>query len=59
MPGVGRPPLQAAFDFGGFMRPVSRSPVNKGQSARSFRRQSQRTNGKNMQPPPQRGGYRL
>lgn len=59
VPGVGRLPLLAAFDFGGFMRPVSRSPVNKGRSARKFRAQSQRTAGKNMQPPPQRGGYRL
>jgi hypothetical protein len=41
------------------MRPSSRSPVNKSKSARQFRGQAARTKGRNMQPPPQRGGYRL
>ena len=41
------------------MRPISRSGVNKGRSAKKFRKQSGRTKGANMAPPPQRGGYRL
>lgn len=36
-----------------------RSPVSKGKSASQFRRQSGRTKGANMAPPPMRGGYRL
>jgi hypothetical protein len=52
-------PLIASRFFGGCMRPVSRSPVNKSRSAKQFRGQAMRTMGRNMQPAPQRGGYRL
>lgn len=41
------------------MRPSRRSGVSKGKSARSFRKQSGRTKGANMAPPPMRGGYRF
>lgn len=40
------------------MRPVSRSPVNKGRSAKRFRRDTTRTKGANMAAP-MRGGWRL
>jgi len=40
-------------------RPLVRRPVNKGASARKFRRQSQRTKGANMKGAPMRGGIRL
>lgn len=41
------------------MRPVKRSYVNKGRSARKFRSDSSRTKSANMRPPPMRGGFRL
>lgn len=41
------------------MRPVSRSGVNKGRSARQFRSNSARTAGANMRGAPMRGGIRL
>lgn len=41
------------------MRPVSRSSVSKGRSARSFRKASSRTKGANMKAAPMRGGIRL
>lgn len=40
------------------MRPLRRKPVNKGRSASKFRKQSRRTNRRNMQGP-MRGGIRL
>lgn len=40
------------------MRPVRRSPVNKGRSAKKFRRQSVHTKAANVQSVP-RGGFRL
>lgn len=36
-----------------------RRAVNKGRSARKFRKHVGRTNVKNVVPPPMRGGYRL
>lgn len=36
-----------------------RSGVNKARSARQFRRNSGRTKGANVAPPPARGGFRL
>lgn len=41
------------------MRPVSRSYVNKGSSARQFRRNVSRTHPKNIVRAPMRGGWRL
>lgn len=41
------------------MRPLRRSGVNRGRAARSFRRQSGRTNRLNMRGAPMRGGIRL
>lgn len=41
------------------MRISSRRPVNKGHSARSFRRASGRTASLNMRQAPLRGGWRL
>jgi len=41
------------------MRPVSRSPVNKGRSAAQFRGQTRRTKAPNMAQTPMRGGWRL
>lgn len=41
------------------MRPLRRSGVNKRRSAGKFRRQSGRTNGRNMKGSPMRGGIRL
>lgn len=41
------------------MRPLRRKPVNKHRSARSFRKQSQRTKGANMSGPVMRGGIRF
>lgn len=38
---------------------MRRHPVNKGHSARSFRKSAGRTKGANMAPPPMRGGIRL
>lgn len=40
------------------MRPLKRSGVNKGKSARRFRKHSARTKGANMKSP-MRGGIRL
>lgn len=40
------------------MRPLSRHPVNKSRSAGKFRRQTRRTNQRNMAGP-MRGGIRL
>lgn len=40
------------------MRPLRRGHVNKGRSARSFRKQSRRTQKRNMAAP-MRGGIRL
>jgi len=36
-----------------------RNPVNKAKSARSFRKDGQRTKAPNMAGPPMRGGFRL
>lgn len=41
------------------MRPIHRSPVNKGNSARSFRKAAGRTKGANLRGAPMRGGIRL
>lgn len=41
------------------MRPSSRNPVNKGSSARRFRRSVQRTKAPNVAAAPMRGGWRL
>ena len=41
------------------MRILGRSNVNKGRSARSFRRNSSRTNLMNVKARPMRGGIRL
>ena len=41
------------------MRPVSRSHVNKGRSAKHFRGQVSRTHPKNLNVRPMRGGWRL
>lgn len=41
------------------MRPLYRSGVNKGRSARKFRSQVKRTKGANIQMGPMRGGWRL
>lgn len=41
------------------MRPLRRTGVNKGRSARTFRKHSGRTNRKNMRGAPMRGGIRL
>lgn len=41
------------------MRPLRRGRVNKGRSARQFRGNSKRTNGRNMKGAPMRGGIRL
>lgn len=38
---------------------MRRSRVNKGRSARKFRRSTQRTKAANLAPAPQRGGWRL
>lgn len=41
------------------MRPVKRSYVDKGRSARKFRGDTTRTKAANLRPPPMRGGFRL
>lgn len=41
------------------MRPLHRRHVNKGASAKSFRRQAGRTKGANIHAGPMRGGIRL
>lgn len=41
------------------MRPLKRSGVHKGKSARHFRHQSQRTKGLNLAGAVMRGGIRL
>lgn len=41
------------------MRTSIRRRVNKGRSARTFRRHSRRTKGANMRGAPMRGGIRL
>ena len=41
------------------MRSVTRHPVNKGQSARQFRKGVSRTKAANVSPMPMRGGIRL
>lgn len=54
-------PLGAYFIgafYGGAMRPLRRSGVNKHRSARSFRGQTRRTQKRNMAAP-MRGGIRL
>lgn len=38
---------------------MKRSHVNKHRGARRFRQQAGRTHGKNLAPPPMRGGFRL
>jgi len=38
---------------------MRRSRVNKGKSARKFRKSTQFTKAANVAPPPQRGGWRL
>lgn len=52
--------MSSVFDFflESDMRPVRRSPVHKGRSARKFRRQSVHTKAANVQSVP-RGGFRL
>lgn len=41
------------------MRPVQRSHVNKGKSARHFRKSAGRTKAANLRTNPMRGGIRL
>ncbi|WNK14859.1 MAG: hypothetical protein [Microvirus sp.] len=41
------------------MRPLKRSGVSKGKSAKKFRKQSSRTKMANLSPGPMRGGIRL
>lgn len=41
------------------MRPVQRGHVNKGRSARKFRKSVGRTKSANIAPGPMRGGIRL
>lgn len=41
------------------MRPVSRSPVRKSASARTFRNNTQRTKSANLRSNPMRGGWRF
>jgi hypothetical protein len=41
------------------MRPLSRSHVSKGRSARKFKKNIQRTKSPNMSIKPMRGGWRL
>ncbi|WNK13594.1 MAG: hypothetical protein [Microvirus sp.] len=41
------------------MRPSRRMPVNKGRSARTFRKNVGRTAAANIQVTPMRGGWRL
>lgn len=41
------------------MKPVSRNPVSKSASARSFKRNVGRTKRPNIAPNPMRGGWRL
>lgn len=41
------------------MRPLSRSPVSKSSSARTFRSNTTRTKAPNMSINPMRGGWRL
>lgn len=41
------------------MRPVSRRPVHKGQSASKFKHNVSRTKAPNVSPAPMRGGIRL
>lgn len=41
------------------MVPLKRNTVNKQRSARSFRKNVQRTRAANVQPAPMRGGWRL
>lgn len=41
------------------MRPLMRKGVNKGSSAKRFRKSVGRTKGANLAPPPMRGGYRF
>lgn len=41
------------------MNPLSRKPVSKHASAKSFRKHVSHTKGLNLAPPPMRGGYRL
>jgi len=38
---------------------MRRTSVNKSRGARAFRKQSSKTNRRNVAPPPMRGGYRL
>lgn len=38
---------------------MKRAPVNKHDSARSFRRKTEKTARANVAPPPMRGGYRF
>jgi len=38
---------------------TKRKPVNKTESAKSFRQKSTRTKAINVAPPPMRGGWRL
>ena len=42
-----------------YMRPVKRSYVNKGRSARKFNGDTARTKAANLRPPAMRGGFRL
>lgn len=41
------------------MRPLSRKPVSKSDSARQFRSNGRSTKAPNVAPPPMRGGYRF
>lgn len=45
--------------YGGFMRPLKRSHVNKGKSAKQFRHNAGKVKAPNMRGAPMRGGIRL
>lgn len=53
-----RPGVVPGLFFGGFMRPSYRRGVNKGRSARKFRKHVGRTKRANLNGP-NRGGYRF
>lgn len=52
-------PCRANYTRSLIMRPISRHPVSKGQSARKFRNNVSRTKYANIAPPPMRGGFRF
>jgi hypothetical protein len=51
--------LLSLFNFGAFMKPVSRHSVNKRHSARQFGRHTRTVAAANMALNPMRGGWRL